>query len=96
MNKDEAMDLAREHGASVESWMTNPPKPGLICMTPEQLHSFAEAAVERERARCHNVVASMIKVVKETERPGSLQSYRDYTANLLEFVADQMIKPSGK
>lgn len=56
----------------------------------------AEAAVERERARCHHIVASMVKVVKETERPESLQSYRDYTANLLEFLADQLIPPSGK
>jgi hypothetical protein len=41
LTQDEAMHMARECGALVESWMTNPPKPGLFYMTPEQITHFA-------------------------------------------------------
>lgn len=40
-NKERLSRLAREAGALVENWMTNPPRPGLFYMTPEQLERFA-------------------------------------------------------
>lgn len=41
MNRETVLRLAQESGAKIENWMTNPPKPGLIYMTPEQLEHFA-------------------------------------------------------
>ena len=37
---EDTLQRAREVGAKIESWMTNPPKPGLVYFTPEQLQVF--------------------------------------------------------
>ncbi len=50
----------------------------------------AEAAVERERARCWEEVASMAANLRKATHPVSSQEHRDYAANLMEFVARQL------
>lgn len=52
ITRDDILRMAREAGARVECWMTNPPKPALINLTPEQLEHFAASVAAAEREAC--------------------------------------------
>lgn len=47
--------MAKEAGAAVESWLTNPPKVGLYYFTPEQLAKFAALVAEDLAKLCDSL-----------------------------------------
>lgn len=49
IDRETVIRLAEEAGALIESWMTQPPKPSLFYMSPEQLERFAALVLEQER-----------------------------------------------
>lgn len=50
MDKNEIVDLAKQSGARIENWMTNPLKTGLLYMTPEQLEQFVSMVRSKDLA----------------------------------------------
>lgn len=54
-NRDDVIMMAKEAGAQIETWMTNPPKPAMYCMTPEQLMAFAQRLRQEEREQCARI-----------------------------------------
>lgn len=67
---------------------------GAMIYTAEHMAAYglqcAEAAVERERARCWREVVTMANKCREATKPESTQEHRDYAATLLLFVANQI------
>lgn len=59
ITQKQVVALAKDKGALVENWMTNPPRVGLLYMTPEQLHELCNAAIEHYIAQ----QAALTKVV---------------------------------
>ena len=54
---ERTLELAKQAGLKVESWMTNPPKPFQILGSTEQFEQFAEL-----------IVRECMKVCKKTEQ----------------------------
>lgn len=52
MTRDDVIRMAREVGALVEEFMSNPPRPGLFYMDTEQLERFAALVAAGEREAC--------------------------------------------
>jgi len=78
------------------------PSPGIHAggiYNEAKMHAYglqcAEAAVERERARCKEIVDAMAALLRTADSPDSLKQYRYYAAHLVDCLALQ-ISPPGK
>lgn len=49
---ERTLELAKQAGLKVESWMTNPPKPFQILGSTEQFEKFAELIVQECAKAC--------------------------------------------
>lgn len=58
LTPEELIAMAHEAGASIERWMTNPPKVAGVHMSPEQLEVLASLVSARTREECAKVCDS--------------------------------------
>jgi hypothetical protein len=58
---ERTLELAKQAGLKVESWMTNPPKPFQILGSTEQFEKFAELIVRECMTMCDETQSDYFK-----------------------------------
>ena len=92
ITQEQAVALAKDKGALVENWMTNPPRVGLLYMTPEQLHELCNATIEQQASPTKvMVLEAAIKDLARWLEAGAAISKREGATNCLVMQEDGSI-----